>query len=99
VEEATGLPPLGVYQKHPNPFNPSTTLRFALPLAGGVRLSIYDIGGRLVRDLVSGLYPAGTHTAVWDGRDAAGRSLASGSSYVARMEAGGKVEAVRMSLV
>jgi hypothetical protein len=85
-------------QNVPNPFNPTTGLRFDLPSAGPVRLAIYDLAGRLVRVLVEGEIPAGSHEAVWDGRDASGRSAPSGS-YLARLVAGGKVEGVRLSLV
>jgi hypothetical protein len=82
----------------PNPFNPRTTIRFDLPTAVQVRLAIYDLAGRLVRVLVEGEVAVGSHEAVWDGRDASGRSAPSGS-YLARLVAGGKVEGVRLSLV
>lgn len=87
-----------LYQNAPNSFNPRTTIRFDLPGAGEVRLAVYDIAGRLVRVLVAGEQSAGTHVAVWDGRDDTGRAMASGS-YLARLEAGGKSEVVRMALV
>ena len=83
---------------YPNPFNPRTTIRFELPVAGPVRLSIYDVAGRLVRTLVDDSLPQGSHEAVWDGRDATGREVGSGS-YLARLEFGGKVETVRMGLI
>jgi hypothetical protein len=89
---------LRLYPAAPNPFNPRTTIRFDLPAAGPVRLAIYDVAGRLVRVLVEGEIPAGSHEAVWDGRDQSGRSAPSGS-YLARLVAGGKVEGVRLSLV
>lgn len=82
----------------PNPFNPVTTLRFALPAAGAVRLAVYDVAGRLIRTLVESDLPPGDHEAVWDGRDSAGYAMASGS-YLARLFAGGRVETARMSLV
>jgi hypothetical protein len=82
----------------PNPFNPRTTIRFDLPAAGSVRLAVYDVAGRLVRVLVEGERPAGSCEAVWDGRDAGGRGLAAGS-YFARLEAGGRLQTVCMSLV
>jgi hypothetical protein len=56
------------------------------------------VAGRLLKVLVEGEIPAGSHEAVWDGRDAAGRAVPSGS-YLARLVAGGKVEGVRMGLV
>jgi hypothetical protein len=82
----------------PNPFNPRTTLRFELPVAESIRLGIYDIEGRLVRRLIDGLSEPGQHAVVWDGKDGAGRDLASGV-YLAHLEAGGKTLIGRMSLV
>jgi hypothetical protein len=93
----TARPELRVTSR-PNPFNPRTTIRFDLPATGSVRLAVYDVAGRLVRVLVEGERPAGSHEAVWDGRDSTGRSAPSGS-YLARLVAGGKVEGVRLSLV
>lgn len=82
----------------PNPFNPRTTLRFDLPTAGNACLAVYDIAGRLVKILVDGEAAAGGHEAVWDGRDASGREVGSGT-YLARLEYGGKVESIRMVLI
>lgn len=81
----------------PNPFNPSTALRFELPRAGYVRLSVYDVAGHLIRMLIEDSLPSGSHEAVWDGRDSSGRYVASGS-YLARLDFGGRVEVVRMGL-
>jgi hypothetical protein len=90
--------PCRVLRASPNPFNPRTTIRFDLPDAGQARLAVYDVAGRLVKVLVEGETLAGSHEAVWDGRDASGRAVPSGS-YLARLVAGGKVEGVRLSLV
>ncbi len=87
-----------LYPCRPNPFNPSTTINFDLPQDGRVALEVYDVRGSLVRFLVDADLPRGSHRATWDGRDASGRAVASGS-YFARLEAGGRVETVRMSLV
>lgn len=70
---------------HPNPFNPSTQLRFTLPAAGVARLGIHDASGRLLRVLSDGPRAAGGHTLSWDGRDARGRALPSGV-YFARLD-------------
>ncbi len=72
---------------YPNPFNPETNIRFALPNTAEVKLEIYNLLGQRVRLLVSGLYNSGVHTARWDGKDDAGRSLGSGV-YFYRIEAG-----------
>jgi hypothetical protein len=62
----------------PNPFNPSTDLRFELDEPGSVELNIYDTRGFLVRSLAAGNFPAGPHGVIWDGTDRAGRPAASG---------------------
>ncbi|MBT4611835.1 MAG: T9SS type A sorting domain-containing protein, partial [Gemmatimonadetes bacterium] len=71
---------------HPNPFNSSTIIPFRLPAAGAVRLSVYDLTGQLVADLIDATMAAGSHLAEWDGRDASGRHVASGI-YLIRLEA------------
>ena len=66
----------------PNPFNPSTRLRFELDVAGDVDLRVFDARGRLVRDFAPEGYAAGLHAVTWDGRDTSGRQMASGVYYV-----------------
>ncbi len=72
---------------YPNPFNPSTTINFALPQTSEVKLMIYNIRGQLVRTLVSGFREAGHHKVVWNGRDKSGVPVASGL-YIYRLRAG-----------
>jgi len=81
----------------PNPFNPRTTIHFDVGRSGSVRLGIYDIRGRLVRDLVAGTLVAGRHEVVWDGRDRSGRSAAAGVYFV-RMTGEGKSLTSKMVL-
>jgi len=74
----------------PNPANPMSKLLYVIPRSAGsqdVRLRIYDVNGRLVRTLVSGVQSPGPYTAVWDGRDDGGRGVASGQ-YFARLNVG-----------
>jgi len=74
---------------HPNPFNPSTTIAFELPHAAPVFLRVYDISGALITTLLDGeVRDAGPHEVVWNGRDAGGRSAASGT-YFYRLETEG----------
>ena len=68
----------------PNPFNPRTLIRFAVPRTAPVQLRVYDARGRAVVTLVDEPMPAGHHEVVWDGRDTSGRTVASGV-YFARM--------------
>jgi len=73
---------------YPNPFNPSTTFRFSLAHEGEAELSVIDARGHLIRDLASGIYPAGDHDIQWDGRDSQGRAVPSGV-YFYRLRAAG----------
>ena len=82
----------------PNPFNPSTTIRFGVPHASLVELAIYDLKGRLVRTLVSDHLGAGDSQTDWDGLDGAGRPVASGA-YLIRVQGDGFVTTGRMVLI
>ncbi len=74
----------------PNPFHPRTTIPFRLKQASDVRIDIWDLNGRLVRQLVREQVPAGDHHAQWDGRDDAGRTLSNGT-YFYRMAIDGRL--------
>lgn len=68
-----------LHQNSPNPFNPRTTIRYDLPEdSPRVKLRVYDVSGRLVLTMIDGPQTAGTKSVVWDGRDAAGRFVATG---------------------
>jgi hypothetical protein len=82
---------------HPNPFNPTTVLSFALPDQGSAVVEVLDLRGRLVRTLWQGELPAGTQSMSWDGLDRMGRAVASGV-YVARLRAAGQVATHKMLL-
>ena len=85
-------------QNHPNPFNPSTSIRFVLASAGPVSLRIFDSQGRVVRTLLSGRAPAGDHLISWDANDQGGRAVGSGV-YFYRLEASGFSESRKMVLM
>ena len=82
----------------PNPFNPQTTIRFALPAAGVGTLVVYDMLGRPVRTLMAGRAEAGEYALTWDGRDNTGRAAASGV-YIYRLRTESGTLARRMTLV
>ena len=69
-------------QNYPNPFNPETIIPFSLPVAAHVKISVYDIAGRLVRTLADGVVQAGRHERMWDGRNESGEAAASGAYFV-----------------
>ncbi|MFQ5605799.1 MAG: right-handed parallel beta-helix repeat-containing protein [bacterium] len=83
---------------YPNPFNPSTTIRFELPLKAEVKITVYDLIGRKVAILVEAEYAAGEHSVFWDGRDQHGRTVGSGVYFV-KMQAGRFVQTNKMALV
>ena len=62
----------------PNPFNPSTKIRYSLSQAENVRIEIFNIRGQLVRTLVSGFKDQGNHTVEWNGVDDQGQIVGSG---------------------
>lgn len=82
----------------PNPFDRQAEFSFTLPRASGVRLTISDVHGRRVRELISGNLPAGEHRTRWDGKDGQGRRAATGI-YFATLEAGGTVVRARLTLL
>ena len=55
-----------LHQAYPNPFNPTTTLNFALPIETEVSISIYDLQGREIVSLIQGKLNAGYHTTIWN---------------------------------
>jgi hypothetical protein len=65
-------------QNFPNPFNPSTSIRFELPITTSVKLQVYDVGGRLIDRLADETFEAGVHHVIWNGKDLKGRDVSSG---------------------
>ncbi|HMQ67371.1 MAG TPA: T9SS type A sorting domain-containing protein [Ignavibacteria bacterium] len=82
-----------LHENYPNPFNPSTIIRFEIPENGHVKLSVYDITGRLIRTIVDEFRNAGAYESAFDGS-----SLSSGF-YFYRLESGRNIETNRMILL
>jgi hypothetical protein len=82
-----------LYQNYPNPFNPETQIRFALPHSADVKLTVFDITGRLVTVLADSRYEAGTYNVRFDGSH-----LASGLYFV-RMQAAGQTFTIKSMLL
>lgn len=86
---------------YPNPFNPSTTIEYAIPDAathGKVSIQIYDITSRLVSKLVDGQKAAGWHSVVWNDKDVFGKHAPAGM-YLVRVSAGVEVKLTKVMLV
>ena len=107
----TVSPPTGVFgyieglpltfaldQNFPNPFNPTTTIRFALPTDASTKLVVYDMLGREVSTLVNNNMNAGYHQVSWNGRNNNGLAVASGM-YIYRIEAGSFISIKKMMLL
>jgi len=65
-------------QNYPNPFNPVTSISYEIPKESFVRISIYNLLGQKVTDLVSNLHPAGYHNVMWNSMDMSGKPVSSG---------------------
>ncbi len=93
------MPSYALYQNVPNPFNPSTTIRFDIPPGGGhIRLQVFDVGGRLIRMVVDRTESAGPKTVLWNGKNENGRPVPSGL-YFYRLEAPRFSETRKMLLI
>ncbi|KPP95355.1 MAG: extracellular 1,4-alpha-glucan branching enzyme [Bacteroidetes bacterium HLUCCA01] len=82
-----------LYQNFPNPFNPSTTVRFDLPATASVSLSVYDVLGRQVAVLVDDTLPAGTHSVNFDAQQY------SSGTYLIRLQTGSHMQTRTMMLI
>ncbi|MDB4698746.1 T9SS type A sorting domain-containing protein [Candidatus Latescibacteria bacterium] len=83
---------------YPNPFNPATTIKYALPEASNVTLEIYNVVGQVVRTLVADHQNAGRYVVQWDATNEGGHSLSSGI-YFYRLQAGGEFLEVKKMLL
>ena len=89
---AEGRPPAELaLTASPNPFNPTTALRYALPADGHVRMVVYSLTGQRVATLIDTDMPAGRHTIAWHGQDDAGRQVGSGPYLIRMTTASGSI--------
>jgi hypothetical protein len=87
-----------VSQNFPNPFNPSTTISFDVPVSSVVRMVVCNLLGQKVRTLVNGVHEPGRYKVVWDGRNDAGAPVGSGI-YLYKFEAGEYTRVQKMILM
>jgi len=100
-QDVSPVPPVITFQasNYPNPFNPSTTIKYSMPTPGHLKLSIYNVRGQLVKTMIDGNRPAGTdQTIVWDGTNNQGSATASGV-YFYEARTGGEVIIGKMALL
>ena len=82
----------------PNPFNPATTIKYALPQAADVELTVYNVVGQVVRTLVAEHQSAGRYVVEWDATNDSGHSLSAGM-YFYRLQAGEEFHEVKKMLL
>lgn len=92
------LPETTLLGNYPNPFNPSTTISFALREAAPVRIDIFNPKGQLLLTLLEAGLPAGNHTVNWDGKDKSGNVSGSGL-YLYRMQSGSYTSTRKMLML
>ena len=84
---------LELYENFPNPFNPSTSLRFTLSFASHIKLSVFDLAGKQIDVLISDYLPAGNHLIVWNAQNQVS------GVYLVRLESGTETQIRRMTLL
>ncbi|MDD5624482.1 MAG: T9SS type A sorting domain-containing protein [Candidatus Cloacimonetes bacterium] len=88
IEDIVTVPVFSI-SNYPNPFNPSTTITFNIPETGRVTVSIYNIKGQKVKDLINAEITRGTHSVIWDGKDTFNCDVGSGI-YFFKLVSGGQ---------
>jgi len=87
-----------LYQNHPNPFNPSTTIEFSILKNSDIELSIFNIKGQKVKTLANNDFSKGSHSIIWNGDDNKGKPVSSGV-YLYKLNVNGKTKAVKKCLL
>ena len=87
-----------LHQAYPNPFNPTTTLKYEMGSAGPVSIDVFDVNGRKIRSLYNGIQIPGQHEIRWDAKDDHGRSMSSGV-YLFKVNVNGKQQTAKSLLL
>jgi hypothetical protein len=99
IEGDSSLPvPFELRQNYPNPFNPTTRISYSVGRREPVRISVYDVSGKLVRDLVDEMHEPGGYSVDWDGLNDEGSMVGSGV-YFCRMFASDFSRSIKIILV
>ena len=96
--EVVELPGKVVFAVYPNPVKDQAQIEYSLKAPGQVVLSVYDVIGRQVRRVISGLQPAGVHRVVWDGKDESARVVSNGV-YLVRLNSPDATRTARVVVV
>ena len=83
---------------YPNPFNPTTTIKYNVKEAGNVAIEVYNVKGQKINTLVNDYATAGEHTVIWNGTDSNNHSVASGV-YFYKMKAGGRYTSTKKMIL
>ena len=95
--EQTGPENYELLSSYPNPFNPATHILYSLSRPGNVSVKVFNVNGRLVKDLLDGKQIDGSHELVWDGRNQNGEFVASGI-YFCRLKTDSEIRTIKMLL-
>ena len=87
-----------LYQNYPNPFNPATVIQYDVPELSQISLTLYDLSGREINQLVKEMQQPGLKTVVWDGKDFMGNRMGAGI-YIYQLKSGNYVESKKMIFV
>lgn len=85
-------------QNYPNPFNPSTTIAYQLPKTSAINVSIFDINGKLVKEILNETQNEGHHEVTWDGANQQNNRVASGI-YIYTVKSGDVILSKQMILI
>jgi pullulanase/glycogen debranching enzyme len=97
--ESEGIPTeFALHENYPNPFNPTTTLRFDLPEVSDITLTIYNMLGQKVKTFNMQSTPAGYHAIKWDGKNDHNQSV-SGGVYIYKLQSRQKMQMRKMILL
>ncbi len=99
VSEEGAVPTIfSLEQNYPNPFNPETKIRYSIPQNSDVNLTVYNMLGQIVRELVNEHQIANSYETIWDGKNSSGEIMPS-AVYVFQLKAGNKIETRKLLLL
>ncbi len=83
---------------YPNPFNPTTTISFSIPVESEVELSVYNIKGQKVKTVSKNIFKTGYHSVIWNGDDESGKAVSSGV-YLYKLSVTGESEIIKKCML